>query len=307
MISYRCQQPVYGCRAGTESKFTLETPWVFSRKFTPAQAQYSTYDRELMAIVEAIKYFLHEVEGRPFQVCTDHKPIVYSQNLPHDKAPSHRTRRISYLSEFDIVYSHVKGEENPVPDALSRIDSISDTRSRFDSGIIRLSQIGNSIFAPEILEICETHPGICEILFPSIIDEETLRKEQNKDPQLTKILEDPYHPLKLQKLTIGPKRLTVYCEIREECIRVYVPSSLRKEIMKLYHKQSHPVTRVTDGLIRQNYVWPFISRDIAAYCRTCLKCQTSKISRNNETSRRNSTFSARSCRYCWTFAHKQWI
>ena len=51
---------------------------LFSRKFTPAQSKYSTYDRELMAIVEAVKPFLYYLEGRPFEVCTDHNPIIYS-------------------------------------------------------------------------------------------------------------------------------------------------------------------------------------------------------------------------------------
>ena len=51
----------------------------FPRKFTPAQSKYSTYDKELMAIVETVKHFLYYSEGRPFEVCTDHKPIIYSQ------------------------------------------------------------------------------------------------------------------------------------------------------------------------------------------------------------------------------------
>lgn len=48
----------------------------FSRKLTPAQQRYSTYDRELTAIYESIKHFRHFVEGREFSVITDHKPLI---------------------------------------------------------------------------------------------------------------------------------------------------------------------------------------------------------------------------------------
>ena len=95
----------------------------FSVKFQPAQI--ATYDRELMAIVESVKHFHHLLEHRTFEVHTDHKPIIYSQTKSHDKAPAHRIRRINYFSQFNITYHHVKGEDNVVADALSRIDSIS--------------------------------------------------------------------------------------------------------------------------------------------------------------------------------------
>lgn len=38
----------------------------FSRKFVPAQRNYSAYDRGLTAIFEAIKYFRHFLEAREF-------------------------------------------------------------------------------------------------------------------------------------------------------------------------------------------------------------------------------------------------
>lgn len=58
----------------------------FSRKFTPAQKNYSAYDRELTAIHEAIKYFCHPLEGRQFNILTDHKPLIYAFNQRSDKA-----------------------------------------------------------------------------------------------------------------------------------------------------------------------------------------------------------------------------
>ena len=52
--------------------------------------------------------------------------------------------------------------------------------------------------------------------------------------------------------------------------------------MKLFHCFSHPSARVLDRLIRRQYIWPNLTRDVAFYCRSCLACQTSKVSRHNK-------------------------
>jgi cleavage and polyadenylation specificity factor subunit 1 len=44
----------------------------FSRKLSPAQQKYSAYDREILAIYKAVKYFRHMLEVRHFTVLTDH-------------------------------------------------------------------------------------------------------------------------------------------------------------------------------------------------------------------------------------------
>ncbi len=49
----------------------------FSKKLESAQLHYSTFDRELLAVYLAIKHFWHQLEGRSFQVWTDHKPLTF--------------------------------------------------------------------------------------------------------------------------------------------------------------------------------------------------------------------------------------
>jgi cleavage and polyadenylation specificity factor subunit 1 len=50
----------------------------FSKKISPAQQKYSAYDRELLAIYEALKHFRHMLEARHFIIFTDHNPITYA-------------------------------------------------------------------------------------------------------------------------------------------------------------------------------------------------------------------------------------
>ena len=48
----------------------------FSAKLSSTQQRYSTFDRELLAAFLAIRHFRFALEGREFQLHTDHKPLV---------------------------------------------------------------------------------------------------------------------------------------------------------------------------------------------------------------------------------------
>jgi len=50
----------------------------FSTKLKPAEARYSAFNRELLAIYLAIKHFRCFVEGQKFHVITDHKPLTFA-------------------------------------------------------------------------------------------------------------------------------------------------------------------------------------------------------------------------------------
>jgi len=47
-----------------------------SGKFNPAQENYSTFDKELLAIVDALEHFRSKLTGCSFIILTDHKPLV---------------------------------------------------------------------------------------------------------------------------------------------------------------------------------------------------------------------------------------
>ena len=49
----------------------------FSKKLEKAKLNYSTFDRELLAVYLAIKHFRHQLEGHQFQVWTDHNTLTF--------------------------------------------------------------------------------------------------------------------------------------------------------------------------------------------------------------------------------------
>jgi len=48
----------------------------FSKKLSPTESRYSTFDRELLAVYLSVRHFRFLLEGRPFTVFSDHKPLV---------------------------------------------------------------------------------------------------------------------------------------------------------------------------------------------------------------------------------------
>eukprot|EP00795_Rhopilema_esculentum_P017874 gene17874-biopygen608 len=94
----------------------------FSKRLQPSEVKYSTFSRELLAIYLTIRHFRHFLEGRKFHVLTDHKPLTHALASSPDRYSPRETRHLDYISQFTSDIRHVKGNDNPVADALSRLD-----------------------------------------------------------------------------------------------------------------------------------------------------------------------------------------
>jgi hypothetical protein len=91
-----------------------------SRTLNPAECNYSTIEKELLAVVWATKYFRPYLFGRKFVIVTDHKPLQWLFNL---KEPNSRLVRWRLkLEEFDYKIIYKKGKQNTNADALSRTE-----------------------------------------------------------------------------------------------------------------------------------------------------------------------------------------
>ncbi|XP_064877213.1 uncharacterized protein LOC135572713 [Oncorhynchus nerka] len=66
-------------RSGTPPKLQLRPCAFFSRKLSPVERNYDVEDRELLAVVRALKVWRHWLEGakHPFFIWTDHQNLEY--------------------------------------------------------------------------------------------------------------------------------------------------------------------------------------------------------------------------------------
>merc|ERR1711951_74610 len=93
----------------------------WSQKLKPNQTRWSTFKRELLAIKEAIRHFMAEIDGRLLTVFTDHAPICGAfrnqDSLRHDPTA---LNHLLEISNWTTDIRHVSGPQNPVADFLSR-------------------------------------------------------------------------------------------------------------------------------------------------------------------------------------------
>lgn len=212
----------------------------FSQKLNTAQRNYSTYDRELLAVYAAVKSMKDVIEGRPLVIRTDHAPLTYAFRQKPDKASPRQARQLDYIGQFCTDLIHIDGTDNTVADALSRINAIE-----------------------------------C----PTIVTTQELAEEQKKDEELARILSDGQQTT-LRAFTLIGSQHPLYCEAAEDAIRPYIPKGLRRRVFDAVHGLAHPSGRATRQQIRQKFIWPGMNKDILDWARTCLHCQRAKIHRH---------------------------
>jgi cleavage and polyadenylation specificity factor subunit 1 len=75
-------------------------PLAFSRKLRPARQKYSAYDRELLAIYWAVRYFRRMLEARNFTMFTDHKPLTFAFHQKSDRCSPRQFNHLDFISQF---------------------------------------------------------------------------------------------------------------------------------------------------------------------------------------------------------------
>ena len=88
-----------------------------SRKLKPSEMSYSTYDKELLAVVHALKLWKHYLMGSGFLIKTDQQSIrhLLSQPLILDR----HIKWASFIQSFYPLIQYQPSHENKVADALS--------------------------------------------------------------------------------------------------------------------------------------------------------------------------------------------
>ena len=145
----------------------------FSKKLSPAELKYSAFDRELLAAYLAVRHFQYFVEGCVFHINTSLLPLRFTlvPNSIHHGRPGIR---------------HIKGEANPVADALS-------------CNIPALEQ--------------------------SPINLDALASAQDQDEELLKLATSPTS-LQLAQVPLSHSGQTLLCDISQGCPRPLVPSAM---------------------------------------------------------------------------------
>lgn len=229
-----------------------------SRSLTKAEGNYSTTEKECLAIVWATSKFRPYIYGRPFRVVTDHHALCWLAGL---KDPAGRLARWSLrLQEFDITVAYKSGRKHSDADCLSRAP-VDSAATEIDNDEDFLGTLSAADFAaqqradPELRDLIDYLQG---------------RGTEVRRPFTRGLSTFCLHNGVLVKKNFSPTR-TEYLLV--------VPSDLRNEILEACHDDptsGHLGQARTLARIRARYYWPRLASDAASYVRTCRECQRRK-------------------------------
>jgi len=236
-----------------------------SSSMQPAERNYEIYDREMLAIIEALKDWRHFLEGlpEPFEIITDHANLEYWRTA-HDLSRRH-ARWALYLSRFQFRLTHRPGKSNTQADPLSRLDihQVTDAEDNRQQVFLK----------PELFaKLAATH----EFANPL---EERIRLASEKEANVLTAL---------AALKNGPAKLVNGLpEWKEEDGlifhkgRVYVPNDiqLRQDVLQQCHDDptsGHPGIHSTLERVERQYWWPSMRAFVKKYVEGCDTCARKK-------------------------------
>ncbi|KAM2630616.1 hypothetical protein TB1_029463 [Malus domestica] len=224
-----------------------------SRTLNDAQLNYSTTEKELLAVVFALDKFRSYLIGTKVIVFTDHAALKYL--LTKKEAKPRLIRWILLLQEFDIEIRDKKGSENVVADHLSRMvhneESLPILETFPDEQLLSIK-----VSAP-------WYADIVNYLVSKRIPSEFTRHQRDKlrhDARFY-VWDDPY----LWKFC--PDQIIRRCVHDSECYSIL-------SFCHTYACGGHFGTQRTALKVLQcGFYWPSIFKDAKTFCLICDKCQ----------------------------------
>ena len=232
----------------------------FSRKLNSAQKNYTTTEKELLSIVECVKEFRNILYGYPIRVWSDHKNLVQAATVSQSQRVM-RWRLI--LEEFGPDIRHIKGEENVVADAISRLPTAND------------GQIEECTSTHDRAKIAveEEHLALeDEEEFPlnlALVQKAQQRELKHKKSKINTLLQN-------KKSGYTKNHFEEFDLIMYED-KIYVPKILRNKVLHWYHYYlNHPGGERLYKTLQQVCFWNGMKNQATEFCKKCEVCQAHK-------------------------------
>lgn len=230
-----------------------------SRALSKSERNYSTLEKEALAIIYCVTKLRQYLLGNQFILRTDHKPLtaIFGENKGLPIMASARMQRWALiLSGFNYSVQYIKGDSNHA-DGLSRMPQCVHSKDSQEVNYINFIESKENIS----------------------IDFKKVARETRRDPILSKlceaVLQGTVH--KLRQEDFSPYRTKdIELSVEYDCIlwgyRVVIPSKLRTTILQQLH-ESHLGIVKTKSLARSYVWWPGLDKDIENMVKSCQSCQ----------------------------------
>lgn len=226
-----------------------------SRSLSAAERNYPTHEKELLAIVRALKLWRPLLLDVPIQVQTDHFTLKWF--LQQRDLSERQKRWLGVLSRFDLRIDHISGVNNFIADALSRLGGVDDEQDGMETAEVSVAVLG--LLGQDTSTITKVAQGYAQDQVMG-----AWLQEEDRAPGVT-----------LENVENGQG---VHQVLRWEG-RLCVPdtSELREGFIRQCHDDvGHFGVAKTLEMVRRSYYWEGMRQDVVDYVSSCAPCQTSK-------------------------------
>jgi hypothetical protein len=238
-----------------------------SRKLVPAEVNYPTHEKELLAIVHSLKVWRHYCLGRAVIVFTDHHSSL-RYFLTQTGLTGRQGRWAEALAQYSLEIKYIAGTANIVADALSRRPDLETEKAAPRPAV----QPDEAMRAPEFVGL-------------NVVS--TVRVQTSSDIRQRIISAYPQdldfaaHRLRQPALFEQSTEDGAVYYVQGELPRLYVPHdiALYQAILEEHHDASGHlgVTKTLHSVSRYFY-WPKMIDSIRDYIAGCVECQRNKSS-----------------------------
>jgi hypothetical protein len=258
----------------------------YSRKLLDSERNYSVYDKELLAVVEAFQHWRHYLISSPHTVLvhSDHKNLGFFRKAQPLK-PRH-ARWAEFLSQFHFTISHIDGASNAVADAMSRSPTFKDASPsdiEKSEKFVVLSEDywidGPSVASLTVLPDCfwiDTVAAVSQLEEQSHEWPEDIALYLNSGNSEWNCEEHPFEDFRelISNFSLLGDRL--YHGVEREK-RLYLPSSQRRDTLRRFHDGlGHLGSDSILPLLKRRFWWPGFEQSVRQYIANCQRCQLAR-------------------------------
>ena len=231
-----------------------------SRTLTAAERNYSQLEKEGLSCIYGIKKFHDYVFGHPFELVTDHKPLLglLKEHRATSPQASARIKRWSlFLSSYEYTLTFRNTTAHANADALSRLPlPVTPVKTELEPELVLLAE-----------HLAESPVSAKDIRIWTAKDSKLARVRQYVQQGWPREIEPD-----LERYASKQLELSAY----EGCVlwgnRVIVPKQGRDAVLSELH-EGHPGITKMKSLARMYVWWPGINADIEKSVRLCAECQ----------------------------------
>ena len=270
----------------------------WSRTLSSAERNYTTTERECLAIVWSILMLRPYLDGSEFTIRTDHDSLKWLLNLSDASGRLQRWRL--RLQEFTYDIQYRPGAQHKAADAVSRLSTTGHDDEPIDDDlpVLALTDVDTTqAYGPspdDTWLVSKVYPldSPREAVLPQVIaltrdqtdvqaiSRDELIAEQREDSTCQTYMQEAQQTYSL--FTVQPDGLLVRRSPHDGVVQMVVPESLQPRVLYLSHYPllaGHPKSSRMYDSMRRNYFWRRMLDDVVQTCNDCRPCAEARGTR----------------------------